>query len=93
MNRCINTGLGRSKPYLNPQKSVVFRAEIDNIIEQQIVEWNANVPATDEHNKKDDFNHAMYARGLAETAIRIRLLRVIESKAIAEIAKLATQIG
>ncbi len=91
MNRCINTGLGRSKPYLNPQKSVVFRAEIDNIIEQQIVEWNANVPATDEHNKKDDFNHAMYARGLAETAIRIRLLRVIESKAIAEIAKVSPE--
>jgi hypothetical protein len=91
MNRCINTGLGRSKPYLNPQESSTFRGELDEMIEQQIIEWNANVPATAEHNKKDNFNHAMYARGLAETAIRIRLLRVIESKAIAEIAKVSPE--
>jgi len=87
MNRCINTGLGRGKPFLNPAQSVEFRAEIDALIEQQIEEWNANVPATDQHHRQSDFNHPMYARGLAETAIRIRLLRVIESKAIAEIAK------
>ncbi len=87
MNRCKNTGLGRKKPFLNPTQSVIFRAEIDSIIDQQIIDWNANVPATDQHTKKAEFNHPMYIRGLAETALRIRLLRVIESKAIAEIAK------
>ncbi len=92
MNRCKNTGLGREKPYLNPTQSVLFRQEIDAIIDQQIDEWNAKVPATDEHQKKEDsFNYPLYARGLAETAIRIRLLRVIESKAIAEIAKISPE--
>lgn len=87
INRCINTGLGRDKPFLNPTQSAILREEINEIIDQQISEWQATVPGTDQHKRKDDFNMAYYQRGLAETALRIRLLRVVESKAIAEIAK------
>jgi hypothetical protein len=87
LNRCINTGLGRDKPFLNPTQSVILREEINAMIDQQIKEWKATVPGTDQHKRKEDFNMAYYQRGLAETALRIRLLRVVESKAIAEIAK------
>jgi hypothetical protein len=87
LNRCINTGLGRDKPFLNPTQSVMLREEINAIIDQQIKDWKATVPGTDQHKRKEDFNMAYYQRGLAETALRIRLLRVVESKAIAEIAK------
>jgi hypothetical protein len=87
LNRCINTGLGRDKPFLNPTQSVMLREEINAIIDQQIKDWKATVPGTDQHKRKEDFNMAYYQRGLAETALRIRLLRVVESKAIADIAK------
>ena len=87
MNRCKNSGLGRDKPFLNAVQSVELRQKIDNIIDVQIKEWQKNVPGTDQHKRKEDFNMSYYQRCLAETAIRIRLLRVVESKAIAEIAK------
>ena len=90
-NRCINTGLGRDKPFLNPTQSAVLREEINNIIDKQIKEWQATVPGTDQHKRKDDFNLEYYQRGLAETALRIRFLRVVESKAIAEIAKISPE--
>jgi hypothetical protein len=90
-NRCINTGLGRAKPFLNPTQSVILRDEIDKIIDSQIKEWQASVPGTDQHKRKKDFNLAYYQRGLAETALRIRLLRIVESKAIAEIAKFSPE--
>jgi hypothetical protein len=87
MNRCKNTGLGRSKPFLDPAKSVKVREDIDNFIDRQIENWYASVPAAAQHQDESTFNMEIYKRGLAETAIRIRLLRVVESKAIAEIAK------
>lgn len=91
MNRCINTGLTREKPFLNPIKSEELRQEINKIIDKQIDDWNNSVPATNQHKQATDFNYKMYQRGLAETAIRIRLLRVIESRAISEIAKISPE--
>ncbi|WP_185234685.1 hypothetical protein [Teredinibacter franksiae] len=87
VNRCINTGIGRGKPFLNPTRSIEVRSEIDSIIDQQIDEWKASVPGADHHERKNAFNMPYYQRSLAETALRIRLLRVVESKALVEIAK------
>jgi hypothetical protein len=55
-NRCINTGLGRQKPYLNPMKSLELRNVIDSILDEQIREWEKNTPGSDQHKRKKDFN-------------------------------------
>jgi pyrroloquinoline quinone (PQQ) biosynthesis protein C len=86
MNRCQNTGLGRSKPFLNPMTSVKLRQEIDVFIDHQIDQWNKTVPYAT-HFEGEQVNRQYYQRHLIETAWRIRLLRVAESKALAEIAK------
>jgi len=86
-NRCVNTGLGRSKPFLNPVRSEDVRADINAFIDKQIETWKSSTPGTDQHARKMDFNIEYYNRGLAESALRIRLLRVVESKAIVEISK------
>lgn len=89
LNRCKNTGLERKELYLNPIQSMELRQQIDLIIDQQIKEWEKNTPGTDQHKRKKDFNMKFYQRALAETAIRIRLLRVVESKAIGDMAKIS----
>jgi pyrroloquinoline quinone (PQQ) biosynthesis protein C len=86
MNRCQNTGLGRSKPFLNPMAAVKLRQEIDVFIDHQIDQWNKTVPYAT-HFEGEQVNRKYYQRHLIETAWRIRLLRVAESKALAEIAK------
>jgi len=91
MNRCKNLGIKRMKPYLNPAESSALRNKIDNEIDNQIMEWNKNVPTLSIEDKIKEFNMLRYQRELAETAIRIRLLRVVESKAIAEIAKFSPE--
>lgn len=87
MNRCKNTGIKRVKAYLDPIKSEELRFEIDTILDKQIEEWQKNAPVLSLEEKKEKFNILRYQRELAETAIRIRLLRIVESKAISEIAK------
>ncbi|MEH2062648.1 MAG: hypothetical protein V7K50_10255 [Nostoc sp.] len=86
MNRCQNTGLIRKKPFLNPIASANLRQEIDNLIDLQIDKWEQTVPFAT-HFEGELINQRYYQRHLIETVWRIRLLRVVESKAIAEIAK------
>jgi pyrroloquinoline quinone (PQQ) biosynthesis protein C len=86
MNRCQNTGLGRNKPFLNPITSSNLREEIDAFIDRQIEKWKQTVPYAT-HFESEQVNKRYYQRHLIETVWRIRLLRVVESKAIAEIAK------
>jgi hypothetical protein len=86
MNRCQNTGLGRNKPFLSSMKSADLRQEINTIIDHQIEHWNQTVPFAT-HFEGEQINQLYYQRHLIETAWRIRLLRVAESKALVEIAK------
>ncbi|MBW4565628.1 MAG: iron-containing redox enzyme family protein [Mojavia pulchra JT2-VF2] len=86
MNRCQNTGLIRKRPFLNPIASANLRQEIDNLIDLQIDKWEQTVPFAT-HFEGELINQRYYQRHLIETVWRIRLLRVVESKAIAEIAK------
>ncbi|EIP86416.1 MULTISPECIES: iron-containing redox enzyme family protein [unclassified Burkholderia] len=63
-----------------------LRKQIDALIDTQIENWYETVPyAAHLEGKKVDSEY--YKRHLIETAWRIRLLRVSESKALAEIAK------
>ncbi|MGN6314976.1 hypothetical protein [Trinickia sp.] len=85
-NRVKNAGLGNRTPYLNAQRSLEVRSEIDSIIDAQIDNWYETVPyAAHLEGKKVDSDY--YKRHLIETAWRIRLLRVSESKTLAEVAK------
>ncbi|MBH8563564.1 hypothetical protein I8748_15435 [Nostoc sp. CENA67] len=86
MNRCQNIGLVRQKPFLNPIASANLRQEIDKFIDLQIEKWQQTVPFAS-HFEGELINQRYYQRHLIETVWRIRLLRVVESKAIAEIAK------
>jgi hypothetical protein len=90
INRCKNTGLGRGAPFLSVRDAALLREEIDARIDRQIEEWNATVPFAS-HFEGASVHRAYYARHLAETAWRIRLLRVAESKALAEIAKVSPE--
>lgn len=85
-NRCNNTGLGRNKPFLTGASAKALRREIDQQLDQQIDEWNKTVPFAT-HFEGAQVHEAYYQRHLIETAWRIRLLRVSESKALPEIAK------
>jgi hypothetical protein len=85
-NRVKNTGLGRGKPFLTPMQSEKLRAEVDRFIDKQIKNWYETVPYAS-HFEGKDINRPYYKRHLIETAWRIRLLRVAESKTLAEIAK------
>ena len=85
-NRVKNAGLGNRIPFLNAQRSLELRKEIDSIIDAQIDNWYETVPyAAHLEGKKVDSEY--YRRHLIETAWRIRLLRVSESKTLAEVAK------
>ncbi|MCV3211944.1 iron-containing redox enzyme family protein [Plectonema radiosum NIES-515] len=86
MNRCQNTGLVRKKPFLNPVGSINLRQEIDAFLDRQIEKWQQTIPFAN-HFEDEQVNQRYYQRHLIETVWRIRLLRVVESKAIAEIAK------
>lgn len=94
LNRCKNTALNSEKSYLDAQASQKLRQAIDAFIENKVTEWNATVPFA-QHFEGSQIHDAYYERHLTETIWRIRLLRVVESKALAEIAKinsLAAQI-
>ncbi|MER8047065.1 hypothetical protein [Streptomyces sp. NPDC094032] len=85
-NRVSHVGYGNRKPFLSAAAAVELRAEMDRQIDAQVVEWYANVPEA-AHLESKNVDSAYYKRNLIETAWRIRLLRVAESKALTEIAK------
>ena len=85
-NRCHNTGIRHPAPYLTLEQSTALRIEVDRFLDDQHAEWNATVPFA-RHFEGGEVHLPYYRRHLIETALRIRLLRVAESKALAEIAK------
>jgi hypothetical protein len=85
-NRVNNVGYGDRATFLGASASADLRAEIDSQIDQQIANWYATVPEA-AHLEGKNVNSDYYKRHLVETAWRIRLLRVAESKTLAEIAK------
>lgn len=85
-NRVKNVGLGNRTPFINAKRSVELRQEIDSIIDVQIENWYETVPYA-AHLEGKDINSDYYQRHLIETAWRIRMLRVSESKTLAEVAK------
>ncbi|RKP46041.1 hypothetical protein [Trinickia fusca] len=85
-NRVKNAGLENRTPFLNAAASAQLRAEIDALIDRQIDTWYETVPYA-AHLEGKTIDSEYYRRHLIETAWRIRLLRVSESKALAEIAK------
>ncbi|MFF5935591.1 hypothetical protein [Streptomyces sp. NPDC012508] len=85
-NRVTNVGYGNSSTFLNAAASAELRAQIDEQIDQQVLEWYANVPEA-AHLEGKNVDSDYYKRHLIETAWRIRLLRVAEAKALVEIAK------
>jgi hypothetical protein len=86
VNRVKNVGLENKTPYLTAAASESLRKEIDGIIDRQIEHWYETVPYA-AHLEGKTVDSEYYRRHLIETAWRIRLLRVSESKALAEIAK------
>ncbi|VXC45679.1 conserved hypothetical protein [Burkholderia sp. 8Y] len=86
MNRVKNVGLEHRTPFLSAAASEKLRGEIDTIIDRQIEQWYETVPYA-AHLEGKTVDSEYYRRHLIETAWRIRLLRVAESKALAEIAK------
>jgi hypothetical protein len=86
MNRCHNTGLDSSKPFLNSIEAAKMRTEIDAFINELMEKWKRTVPYAS-HFEGEEIHQRYYQRHLIETALRIRLLRVAESKALTEIAK------
>jgi hypothetical protein len=90
INRCRNTGIGRSRPYLSISDSQRLRQEVDRVLDQQVKKWYEEVPYAD-HFEGGPVNKSYYQRHLAETAWRIRLLRVAEAKTLHEIAKVSPE--
>lgn len=86
LNRVKNTGLIRKPIFLTLEQSNHLRNKIDRYIDQKIEEWNRTVPYA-QNFEEGDVNKTYYVRHLIETALRIRLLRVAETKALSEIAK------
>ncbi|MEU1127925.1 hypothetical protein ABZ371_31170 [Streptomyces sp. NPDC005899] len=85
-NRVTNAGYGDRSRFLTATASAKLRAEIDEQLDQQVLEWYANVPEA-AHLEGKNVDSEYYKRNLIETAWRIRLLRVSEAKALVEIAK------
>jgi hypothetical protein len=85
-NRVKNVGLENRTPYLSAKASQDLRAEMDAMIDRQIDNWYQTVPYA-AHLEGKSVDTEYYRRHLIETAWRIRMLRVSESKALAEIAK------
>lgn len=90
LNRVRNLGLQREVPFLTLAESNQLRSEVDHYIEKKIQQWNETVPYA-KHLDGAEVNRKYYKRHLIETALRIRLLRVAESKALAEIAKISPE--
>ncbi|WP_407312726.1 hypothetical protein [Pseudomonas sp. nanlin1] len=89
-NRVKHVGYGDRTPYLGAAGAQTLRERIDGQIDRQIKQWYATVPeAAHLEGKKVDSHY--YQRHLIETAWRIRLLRVSEAKALAEIAKVSPE--
>ncbi|WP_114809668.1 hypothetical protein [Paraburkholderia kururiensis] len=86
INRVKNVGYESRFPFINAARSAALRSEIDALIDRQIEQWYETVPYA-AHLEGKTVDSAYYQRHLIETAWRIRLLRVAESKALAEIAK------
>lgn len=86
INRVKNVGYENRLPFINAARSAALRSEIDALIDRQIEQWYETVPYA-AHLEGKTVDSTYYQRHLIETAWRIRLLRVVESKALAEIAK------
>lgn len=86
MNRCLHTGIEHPKPFLNLEAAASLRDQVNRFIDRKLEEWNETVPYA-RHFEGSEIHQEYYKRHLIETAWRIRLLRVSESKALAEIAK------
>ena len=86
VNRVKHVGFENRIPYLSAKASEQLRSEVDTIIDRQIERWYETVPYA-AHLEGKTVDSEYYRRHLIETAWRIRLLRVSESKALAEIAK------
>lgn len=84
-NRVKNVGLENRVPFLSAKASQDLRTEIDALIDKQIENWYETVPYA-AHFEGKHVDEPYYRRHLIETAWRIRMLRVSESKALAEIA-------
>jgi hypothetical protein len=90
MNRCKNTGIEHKRPYLPLAQSSELRSKVDRYIDKKMEEFNATVPFAT-HFEDSEVHKDYYKRHLIETALRIRLLRVSESKALSEIAKISPE--
>lgn len=84
-NRVKNVGLENRTPYLGAKASHELRAEIDKLIDGQIDNWYETVPYA-AHLEGKSVDTEYYRRHLIETAWRIRMLRVSESKTLGAIA-------
>lgn len=84
-NRVRNVGFEDRVPFLGAKASQDLRAEIDSLIDKQIENWYETVPYA-AHFEGKNVDEDYYRRHLIETAWRIRMLRVSESKALAQIA-------
>lgn len=91
MNRCKNLGIDHKKPAFSPAELLQLRKEVDAVLDKQIEKFNATVPYATHFQNADQVNQEYYARHLIETVYRIRMLRVSESKALAEIAKVSPE--
>ncbi|KAB8032110.1 hypothetical protein [Fluviispira multicolorata] len=91
MNRCKNIGLPRKKLFLSLEDSKLLRVEIDNYIDGKIEEFNQNIPFAEHFKREESLHLGYYKRFLIETVLRIRLLRVVESKALVEITKISPE--
>ncbi|PAA16250.1 hypothetical protein [Pseudomonas fragi] len=89
-NRVRNVGYGGCTPFFGAADSVSLRRDIDQLIDHQIERWYETVPEA-AHLEGKNLNSLYYKRHLIETAWRIRLLRVAESKALVEITKVSPQ--
>lgn len=89
-NRVKNVGYGHRTPYLNAAAASALRSHIDGLIDQQVADWYKTVPQA-AHLEGQHVDADYYNRHLIETAWRIRMLRVSEAKALAEIAKLSPE--
>ena len=67
-----------------------LRRDIDHLIDHQVERWYETVPEA-AHLEGKNVNSLYYKRHLIETAWRIRLLRVAESKALVELTKVSPQ--
>jgi hypothetical protein len=85
-NRVRHVGFENRVPFLGAKASQQLRAKVDSILDRQIEQWYETVPYA-AHLEGKTIDSEYYRRHLIETAWRIRMLRVSESKALAEIAK------